>query len=300
MSLEKYSKDTLITIIEQMPSSVILTNAKAEIIYVNPFFTKISGWTLEEVEGKNPSLMNSGKTPKAIYRNLWKTITKGDIWTGELLNKSKSGEEFWERVRITPIVREEGIRYFLSIKEDITSHVEELDRTKYIARHDSLTGLTNRMFFEALVQKQIASNKRSGNKFTLMMIDLNNFKAVNDTYGHDKGDEVLIEVAKKITSVLREADLACRLGGDEFLVMLDNVDINSLSDIDLDDRIDEKISEINTGDIKVSGSFGLASFPKDGKTYADLLKVADTNMYKAKHQIKSQKIIDNNQKTMYK
>ena len=285
MGLEKHTKKTLIEIIDQMPVSVLLTDTDGKIVYVNPFCLTHTKYTQNEILGNNPKMFQSGKTPKAVYKNLWNTIKKGNVWVGTILNINKHGDEFWEKLRVTPLIEDGEITHFLAVKEDVTEQINELEDTRYQAQHDSLTGLMNRSFFEVVNKKQIQTHKRLNTPFSIMMLDLNHFKEVNDTYGHDKGDEILKIAAVCIQNALRSSDMACRIGGDEFAIMLDNIDLADVDSINaIGNRINENLKQIEIdGDDEISASIGVSSYPRDGSTYEALLKQSDIAMYKSKH-----------------
>lgn len=202
---------------EQSPASIVITNVEGNIQYVNSKFETVSGYKKEEVIGKNPRVLKSGYTHETDYKNLWKTISNGKEWQGEFHNKRKNGELYWERALISPIFNSVGaITHYIAVKEDITEEKQQQLLLKYQAKYDYLTKIPNRNYALEKVHKLL--NQAEENKYNtgLMFIDLDHFKEVNDTLGHDFGDELLVEVTMRMKGELRSTDLLARLGGDEF------------------------------------------------------------------------------------
>ena len=398
--------------VEQSPNSVIITDAAGIIEYVNPHFSQMSGYAAEEVIGKNMRLHQSGMTPEEVYEKLWRTIKSGQVWRGELLNKSKHGRLYWEELIISPIFDESGnITHFLSQQIDITArkqveeqirlfekvfananegilisdannnivtinpaftnitgyvrdevvgknpHVlssgqmdtdfyekmwhsikttgkwqgEVMDRRKdgqiytqwlsiselhddggrltnyvalmsdiskrkvaeermvYLAQHDVLTGLPNRMLFQDRLQQAITYAERQQSSVALLFMDLDRFKDVNDTLGHHIGDLLLQEVTRRIRQCVRGSDTISRQGGDEYVIMLPNLDDanhDDLGDImQVVNKLIESIAcpyELEGHTIHVTTSIGVSVYPQDGISIEALIRNADTAMYQAK------------------
>jgi len=272
--------------VQQNPCSIIITNSQGKIEYVNPSFTKNTGYTLEEVFGRNPRILKSGEISSDKYKQLWDTIVSGMVWKGEFLNRKKDGSLFWEYGSISPIKDEKGeISHFVSIKEDITERKNFETRLLYFANNDPLTNLYNRRRFREELLIVLAQSQRYNTNGVLLFLDLDNFKYVNDTLGHQKGDQLLIKLGILLRQRLRESDILARLGGDEFAVILPHTNIEQAKLIaeQILELVREKIfmdDEIQP--VGVSISIGIASFPEHGTNADKLLTFADLAMYKAK------------------
>ncbi len=270
--------------VEQSPSTIVITNLDGEIEYVNEAFTETTGYAKYEVIGRNPRFLQSGKTAAAVYDDMWSKLQLGKTWHGEFINKSKSGKEYIEGVKASPIFKADGtISHYMAIKEDITDRKRSEERINFLANFDSLTGLPNRVQLEERLEYAISMAKRNKEKLSVLFLDLDHFKEINDTLGHDAGDALLIELSNRFTSILREVDTISRLGGDEFIFLLPNTDAAGAS------HIARKLLEIidtpckfKGNNMLVTGSIGIAIYPKDGLDQLTLFKNADTAMYEAK------------------
>lgn len=270
--------------IEQSPSTIIIADLDGNIEYANKAFTEVTGYTKSEAIGKNPRFLQSGKTGAAAYDEMWKNLTLGKTWHGEFINKNKNGIEYVEGVKAAPIFQSDGtISHYLAIKEDITDKKRSEERIHFLANFDSLTELPNRFQLEERVNYAVSIAKRNSEEFVVMFLDLDHFKEVNDTLGHDAGDALLIEMARRFKSILREADTVSRLGGDEFIFLLPNTDAAGAS------HIAEKLLVIidtpckfDGSDMYVTASIGIAIYPEDGLDQQTLFKNADTAMYEVK------------------
>lgn len=272
--------------VEQSPSTIVITDTNGNIEYANEAFTKITGYSKDEAIGKNPRLLKSGRTGAEVFNDMWIHLIAGKIWHGEFINLTKDGAEYIEGVKASPIFEEDGtISHYMAIKEDITDKKEAQERIHYLANFDSLTELPNRFQLEEKIKYAIGMAKRDTESFTIMFLDLDHFKEINDTLGHDAGDALLIEMARRFKSVLREVDTVSRLGGDEFIFLLPNT--NSSGASNLAEKL-LKIIEIpckfNENDMLVTASIGIAIYPIDGLTQETLFKNADDAMYNAKHE----------------
>ncbi|MDT8338216.1 MAG: CHASE domain-containing protein [Sulfurimonas sp.] len=270
--------------VEQSPSSIIITNLDGKIEYVNRAFTEITGYTKDEAIGKNPHFLESGKTGADAYDDMWKTIKLGKTWHGEFVNKNKNGEEYIEGVKAAPIFQADGtISHYMAIKEDITDKKRAEERIHFLANFDALTGLPNRYQLEERLKYTIGAAKRNSEQFSIIFLDLDLFKEVNDTLGHDAGDALLVELAKRFNAVLREVDTASRVGGDEFIFLLPNTPSSGVSHIaEKLLKIIDTPCEFNRSEMRVTASIGIAIYPEDGLDQQTLFKKADTAMYEAK------------------
>lgn len=270
--------------VEQSPNVIIITDLNANIEYVNAAFVTTTGYDLDEVIGKNPRILKSGKTPDSTYVEMWSCLNNETSWQGELINQRKDGTEYIESVYITPMREESGlVTHYLGIKEDVTQRRHAEERIQYLANFDALTGLPNRTQLAEHLKYALSLAKRSNGHLALMFIDLDRFKDINDTLGHSIGDAFLIEAAKRLLSVLREEDTASRMGGDEFILMLPGCDAVGAAQVA--QKLLHIISKpflIDLYDLVVTASIGIALYPYDGVDLETLSKSADTAMYRAK------------------
>jgi diguanylate cyclase (GGDEF)-like protein/PAS domain S-box-containing protein len=272
--------------VEQSPSGIVITNLDGEIEYVNRAFTKNTGYTKEEAIGQNPRILQSGKTLSESYIDMWKHITEGKSWHGEFTNRRKDGSEYIESVNTSPVFQSDGsISHYIGIKDDITEKKRSEERIQYLANFDSLTGLPNRSQLEKLIEYSINVAKREKEEFAVVFLDIDHFKDINDTLGHQVGDLILIELAKRFSTVLRAIDTVARLGGDEFIFLFHKTELHGIENVikKLLNSIDESIN-IENNDLIVTASIGIAIYPLDGTDAQTLSKNADTAMYRAKEE----------------
>lgn len=271
--------------VEQSPNTVVITDIKGNIEYVNPKGAHLTGYTPEEIIGKNTRVFKSGETPPEEYKRLWAIITKGGEWRGEFRNRKKNGEYYWEYASISSIKDPKGaITHYLAIKEDITERKRFEAHLKHLANNDPLTNLFNRRRFREELEDWVAQMERHESNGALLFIDLDNFKYINDTLGHQQGDEILINFAYLLRGRVRETDIIARLGGDEFAIILPYTDAEQAQSIAM------QILELTRGNLhvnngrfhSVTASIGIALFPEHGGDVEKLLTYADLAMYRAK------------------
>ena len=265
---------------------VIIVDADTRILDVNPAFTRLTGYHRDEVIGKNPALLSSGKQNREFYDQMWKTISECGHWRGELWNRHKDGSAYLSSLYIHTLTDAQNrVVNRIGIFSDITQTRAVQENVKHQAQHDYLTNLPNRLLFYDRFSQQIALANRHKTQFALIFLDLNKFKPVNDTLGHQVGDLLLIEVAKKLTASVREIDTVSRFGGDEFAILVS--DIAGKPDISaLIDKIQQLLSEpfsIEAHPICISASIGYALYPDDGNDIETMLNKADVEMYRSKH-----------------
>jgi diguanylate cyclase (GGDEF)-like protein/PAS domain S-box-containing protein len=285
---EKKSKDEslrrLTQAVEQSPITILITDLDANIEYANANFTKVTGYTLEEVQGKNPRILHSGRTPKATYDDMWAHLTAGIEWHGELINRTKDGMEYIEAALISPVRQPNGeITHFLAIKQDITAKRRDEERIQHLAHFDQLTGLPNRSLLNERFSYALSLAQRSGESLAVMFLDLDHFKNINDTLGHSIGDRFLIEVAIRLKATIRDEDTVSRLGGDEFILVFPGTDADAAAIIA--SKLIQAVSQayqIEQHELTGTPSIGIAIYPNDGDSFEDLLKNADTAMYRVK------------------
>ncbi|NDU92199.1 MAG: EAL domain-containing protein, partial [Ferrovum sp.] len=282
--------NTLSAAVRQSPASVIIADLEGNIQYVNPKFEQVSGYQSAEVVGKNPRILSSGEKTPEDYRALWATITSGGTWQGVLHNRRKDGSLFWEQVSISPILDDQGrpVNY-VAVKEDITERRAAEEEMHYLAFYDVLTQLPNRRLLVDRLQKAMATCSRNHRGGALLLIDLDNFKTLNDTLGHAVGDLLLQQVARRLVACVREVDTVARLGGDEFVVMLEDLDGPPHEVATAVTAVCEKILSTLNQPYVLSGygytgtpSIGVTLFSDRDNTVDLLLKQADLAMYQAK------------------
>lgn len=270
--------------VEQSPTIILITDLDANIEYANPSLTRISGYSLDEIIGKNPRIFQSGRTPREIYEDMWAHLKRGESWKGELINKRKDGSEYNEQVLISPVRQSDGrVTNYLAIKEDITEKNKADARIQKLAHFDLLTGLPNRALLHEHVKHDISLAQRNHEQLTVMFLDLDHFKNVNDTLGHSVGDELLIQLARRLKAAVREEDTVSRLGGDEFILIFPGTTANSAAHVA--DKLFSAVSlpyHIGHDELIVTPSIGIAMYPDDGEDLETLSKNADVAMYRAK------------------
>ncbi|HEY0720515.1 MAG TPA: EAL domain-containing protein [Gammaproteobacteria bacterium] len=271
--------------VEQSPVAVMITDSKGNIEYVNPRFCKVSGYSAEEVLGKNPRLLKSNHIPAAVYDDLWRTISSGQTWQGEMQNRSKQGRLFIEYATISPVFNAQGeITHFMAVKEDITERKAFEERLWQQSNFDPLTKLPNRALLLDRLDQAMGRAHLENSKIALLLIDLDNFKTVNDSLGHEVGDEFLLQVAKRLQGLVREGDTLARIGGDEFALILSRAqtlyELEESAEAILQALV--PVLKLGATDLFVSASIGIALHPQDGASSGELLKNADAAMYRAK------------------
>jgi diguanylate cyclase (GGDEF)-like protein/PAS domain S-box-containing protein len=269
---------------------IFVTDAEHHILRVNPSFTRITGFNAEEAVGQRPSLLSSGRHDAAFFKAMYEGLRTQGHWAGEIWNRRKNGEVFPEWLTITAVKSRAGeVTHYVSTLTDITQRKAAEDEIRNLAFFDPLTQLPNRRLLMDRLQQALTSAQRGGHRGAVMFIDLDNFKLINDTLGHDKGDELLQEVSKRLLALLREGDTVARLGGDEFVVMLEDLTPRSDEAAAHCRRLGEKIlAEISKSyllagqTIMGSCSIGVTLFGEKPCTTDELMKQADLAMYKAK------------------
>lgn len=273
--------------LSSVASGIVITDVGAAIEWVNPAFTRITGFELSEIMGRNPGeLLGSGQQDQRFYESMWETLLSGRVWSGELVNRRKDGSLFDEALTISPLTDANGkIRHFVAIKEDISERKASEERVQHLAHHDQLTDLPNRMLLSDRLFQALAQVRRERGTLAVMFLDLDNFKPVNDSLGHDIGDLLLKEVALRLrTCAPRDSDTVARLGGDEFVILLAQID-KAADAVMVAGKVLAAINRpfaIGPHQIDISTSIGIAVYPQHGEDVGLLLKNADTAMYHAK------------------
>lgn len=267
--------------IEQIDDIVTITNRAGTIEYVNEAFIKQTGYTREEIYGHKANILKSGQHDQTFYETLWDTILSGNVYKNRVINRKKNGELYYEQKTITPLKDDNGhITVFVSTAKDITQAVKSEKLLEQMAKIDKLTGIYNRHSFDELSDKEIAGAERYEAPLSLIMLDIDHFKHINDTYGHDIGDSVLKELVSIVNLNIRKSDIFARWGGEEFLTLCSNTDQEQA--VVLANKLRQ---EIEAKDFTVAGhvtsSFGVTQLTM-GDTKEDLLKRVDNALYHAK------------------
>ncbi|HIJ37673.1 MAG TPA: EAL domain-containing protein [Rhodospirillaceae bacterium] len=273
-------------VFDQAGEAIAVTDAKGLIQTVNPAFTRITGYEIADVVGKPTSLLKSGRHSEDFYAAMWQALNIRGYWQGEIWNKRKNGEIYPEWLTINRVEGTDGeVEHYVAVFSDIGSIKDTQRKVEYLATHDVLTGLPNRTLFHDRLRHALAQARRLKQQVALLFIDLDNFKTINDTLGHDIGDELLKLAAKRLQAVVRDVDTVARLGGDEFTALLNDCEAQSAEQIAL--RIADEMAAsfpISGRTLFVSASIGIAFYPGDGTDSASLIKAADSAMYRAKEQ----------------
>lgn len=278
----------LLEAIEQSYVIIVMTDLAGHILYVNPTFENITGYSYGEVIGKNPRILKSGLTDPKIYEKMWAAITKGEIWQGEQINRRKDGSLYYEESRITPIYdSNKELKYFLAIKHDISERKLLELKLKDNAMKDDLTNAYNRRYLFKQLSEIIETYEITKNTFSLAIIDIDHFKSINDQYGHQAGDYVLIELVRAIGSNIRSCDVLARYGGEEFILVFPNTEKEAAKMIL--DRILEKVRVkcfvYMDSCINITFSAGVSDVDDlDGENVEieKLIEVSDERLYIAK------------------
>lgn len=288
VSATKFAEEQLrITarVFDQAGEAIVVTDAEGVIQTTNKAFVAITGYSTEESVGKQVGrLLKSGRHSKDFYVAMWGSLRDKGFWQGEIWNRRKNGEVFPEWLTINRVDGSDGrIEHFVSVFSDISDIKNAQRKAEYLAAHDVLTGLPNRTLFQDRLRHGLAQARRKKERLALMFIDLDNFKDINDTLGHDFGDDLLRQAANRLQQVMRDVDTVARLGGDEFTAILSECDAEAAGRISR--RIVDELAasfDIQGRQLFVSASVGVAFFPEDGQDSNALVKAADTAMYRAK------------------
>jgi len=310
IELRKKSEETLKLFsraIEHNPASIVITDVQGNITSVNPKFTQLTGYTLEEALGQNPKILKSGEQPLNYYEKLWKTILRGDIWHGIFRNRKKNGEFYWEKASIAPVFNDEGaITHFVAIKEDITDRkqaeeelqkanqalkeqIEQIENLQTTLREqairDPLTQLYNRRYLEETLKREYSRSQREKYIVSLVMLDMDHLKTINDTGGHALGDQAIRRLADHLKQHVRSSDTVCRIGGDEFAVVMPKTSAqDALKRAEAWNKKIQEITLLHIHDkiLRITFTAGVAAYPDHGKTMEEVLNYADVALYRAK------------------
>jgi len=275
------------TVFSNSNEAILITDAHNRIIAVNAAFERLTGYEADEVIGQDPKVLSTGNTPPETYRAMWQSLKERGGWQGELLDRRKNGETFPKWLSISVVRDATGqVANYIGSFIDISERKASEERVRHLAHHDALTGLPNRFSLQERLAQALGFAARNRKMLALMMIDLDNFKTINDTLGHQTGDRLLIEVAQRLLQAVRASDIVARLGGDEFVVVLPDIDVPADAA-----HVAEKILEtverpcaVDGQELRTSPSIGICLYPTDAASSDDLMKNADVAMYHAKAQ----------------
>ncbi len=272
-------------VFNQAQEGIIITDTAGIITDVNPAFCEITGYSREEVIGKGPRILNSGKHSSEFFDSMWRSIIEHGYWQGEVWNRRKNGELYAELLTISALMDDDGqSRHYVGLFSDITQTKKQQETLELMAHYDVLTKLPNRVLFADRFSQAVAHSNRTETMLAICFLDLDNFKPVNDTYGHEVGDQLLIEVAMRLRANVRDEDTISRFGGDEFAILFR--DIESMSECEyMLRRIHESLAQpynVNDLRLEISASSGVTFYPGDNADLDTLLRHADQTMYQAK------------------
>lgn len=272
-------------VIESSLEGIIITNAQGVIESVNPAFSKLTGYSAEEAVGQTPAMLSSGRHDAEFYTQMWQTIRTEGHWQGEVWNRRKSGEIYPELLTIAAIHDEQGaLTHYAALFSDISELKENEERIRNLAYYDALTGLPNRRLFQDRLSVAINHSHRHESVLAVIFVDLDRFKRINDSLGHAMGDLLLQEVAERLLRSVREEDTVARMGGDEFIILL-----NDAGSVDTVVQVARRIIremerpvQLGERELVVTCSLGISLYPDDGDEIEQLIQNADTAMYRAK------------------
>ena len=273
------------SVFDNAHEGIMITNEKGRIVEVNSTFTELTGYSRAEAIGQTPDLLKSGHHDAAFYSDMWNTIAQDGYWQGEIWNRKKSGEIFVEQLTVSAVRDRSGvISHYVAIFSDITVIKQHQQRLEHLAHFDALTQLPNRMLLGDRMQLAMAQTERSSKMLAVCYLDLDNFKPINDEFGHSVGDYLLIDVAQRLKTCVRAGDTVARLGGDEFVLLIANLE--DLHECELAmGRIINALAQpfrVSQRQVSIAASIGVTLYPHDGADSDTLLRHADQAMYAAK------------------
>lgn len=272
-------------VMQVAPISIVITDAEQHIVFVNEMFEQSTGYSLADAAGKTPNILRSDRHDAQFFRDMWAALKNKGSWQGEVWDRRKNGEVYPKRLLIQQLANDQDeVTHYLGMSLDVSVEREQQAQIEYLAYHDSLTGLANRLLFSDRLGQALRKAARSESRVAVIFIDLDRFKLINDSFGHEVGDQLLREISNRIKRCVREEDTLCRQGGDEFLIIIDGfADTGGLRVIC--ERIMAAVSE----PVQLVGkeflpqiSMGISLFPEDADNESDLVKNADMAMYHAK------------------
>jgi diguanylate cyclase (GGDEF)-like protein/PAS domain S-box-containing protein len=275
------------TLFANSSDAMMVTDRANRIVAVNAAFTRLTGYSLDEVRGRDPRLLKSAATPPETFAAMWQTLQSDGTWSGEIWDKAKDGTIYPKLLNIAVVRDADGeVEHYLASFNDLAQRREDAERLAYLTQHDPLTRLANRGAMEIQLQQALTRAQRDHGQLAVMLIDLDRFKTINDTLGHQVGDGLLIAVAQRLRDCLRASDVIARLGGDEFVVILPDLE-NAMSVTGIASKLKRGLEDrypVGAHTLYTTPSIGIAMYPIDGDTTEILLRNADMAMYHAKSQ----------------
>ncbi len=273
------------TVFEESGQGIVVSNPEGRILMANNAFTQLTGYRLSEIKGQRTNLLKSGRHDNAFYQQMWDHLINQGFWEGDIWNRVRSGDIRCHHLSIST-VRDDTLepQYYVGMLQDVTERQQAEQAVRFMAEHDTLTGLANRSMMMEQLERHLALAKRHGHAVALLYIDLDGFKLVNDRFGHNVGDRVLQLVADRFRSLIREGDLLCRQGGDEFVVLVPEAgSTEELLGMAWKLVVASRAPYLEVDpSIAISASVGVARYPEHGSTSEELLAAADNAMYAAK------------------
>ncbi len=283
------------TVFDSSPIGIVVTDASGIIIRVNPAFSQLCGYSALEAKGRKTNLLRSGKHENSFYQQMWSAIIQQGYWNGEIWNRHRNGTIMRNELSITAVLdQKEQITNFVGLLRDVSERHLNEEKIRYLATHDQLTGLANRTLLMEELKRSLALAERQGSGVGLMFIDLDNFKPVNDRWGHGTGDVLLQAVAQRLHDAVRSSDTLCRQGGDEFVLLVpDAPSVENLTLLarKLQTALHQPFNneEELPAEVTISASIGIARWPNHAQSAESLMNAADSAMYHAK-QLKGERI----------
>jgi len=271
--------------------AVAITDSQGYVIATNKAFTTITGYSENEVIGKTPSYWKSNRHKRDFYQTMWYELIETDQWCGEIYNRRKNGEVYPALLTINGVRNEKNqLTHYVSILTDISTIKQTQDKIEFLAHHDSLTELPNRLLFNARLEQALKRANRVKKQVAVLFMDLDNFKSINDSLGHSMGDKVLQVIASQLIKLLRDQDTVARISGDEFAIILEEIDSETAAAHTANKvlKVIQDPIEIGDHEFNLSFSIGISLFPDNGDEIDTLVKNADAAMYKAKDHGKGQ------------
>lgn len=278
------------TVFDSSPLAIVVTDPDGLILKVNPAFCQLTGYSELEAHGNKTNMLRSGRHDQAFYAQLWDSILNRGYWSGEIWNRHRNGTIVRHELSVTAVLdSQQNISNFVGLLSDVSERYEQQEQMRFLATHDQLTGLANRALLIEELNYSLALAKRQKHGVGLLFLDLNNFKPVNDRYGHSTGDALLKAVGQRLLQNVRESDILCRQGGDEFMLLIpDAPEVDQLVAIArmLSQKMEQPFNDLQNlpSDIHVSASIGVARWPDHADDADSLIEAADTAMYEAKQQ----------------